>query len=76
MLPCTRLSHLWLLRGIFSMNGNMSSAILRELQVGDLSTSTAMDNIRWSRSIALGERNNQHRETAPQLAKQSLGDGP
>lgn len=45
------------------MNGNMSSAILRELQVGDLSTSTAMDNIRWSRSITLGERDSQHRET-------------
>lgn len=58
------------------MNGNMSSAILRELQVGDLSTSTAMDNILWSRSIALDERDSQQGDSAPQIAKQSLGDGP
>lgn len=56
------------------MNGNMSSAILRELQVGDPSTSTAKDNIRWSRSIVLGERGQSAQgDSAPQLAKQALG---
>lgn len=48
------ISHLWLLTGIFSKNGNIRSAILQELQLGDLSTSTAKDNILWRRSIALG----------------------
>lgn len=64
------------------MNRNMSSAILRELQVGDLSTSTAMDNIRWSRSIVLGERDSQHRDsqhrdTLPlSLPSKALGMAP
>lgn len=57
---CEHLSHLWVLRGIFSINGNITSAILQELQLGDLSTSTAMDNIRWSRSVTLGQRNSQY----------------
>lgn len=59
------------------MNGKMSSAILRELQVGDLSTSTAMASIRCSRSIVLAERGQSAQgHSAPQLARQSLGDGP
>lgn len=59
------------------MKGKMSSAILRELQVGDLSTSTAMANILWSRSIVLGKRGQSPQgDSAPQLARQSLGDGP
>lgn len=86
MLPCTRLSHLWLLRGIFSMKGNTSSAIFRELQVGDLSTSTAMDSIRWSSSITLGRGTvstgrlcpsaRQKPGSAKPMHKQSPGDGP
>lgn len=48
------IAHLWLLVGIFSKNGNIRSAILQELQLGDLSTSTAKDSIRWRRSIVLG----------------------
>lgn len=59
------------------MNRKMSSAILRELQVGDLSTSTAMDNILWSRSMVLGERDSQHRDTLPlSLPSKALGVAP
>lgn len=48
---------LWLLSGMSSTNPNIISAILLELQVGVLSTSTAMDSMRcsWHTTLRPGQ---------------------
>lgn len=46
-------AHLWLRSGMFSTEGKMASAILRALQLGERSTSTAMDSSRCSSSTTL-----------------------